>query len=182
MPHMELTFWLGLSLLLVGLGIGGISGTIGVGGALLVIPVLTAFYAVPQKSAQGISLGMLTLVFIGFWQYYRSEPIDWRWVAILAVGYAIGTSLGALLATRPWMQVTTLRTMYAVLLVYIAGLMLFRQERTIWAMMCAGAFVAGVLALRTLLQLIGRKLDAKVSFIDEYAKRRGIVRETAGGE
>ncbi len=146
------------------------------------IPILTAFYAVPQKSAQGISLGMLSLVFIGFWQYYRSEPIDWRWVAILAVGYAIGTSLGALLATRPWMQVVTLRTMYAVLLLYVAGLMLFRQERTIWAMVCAGSLVAGVLLLRMFMQLLGRKLDAKVNFVEEYAKRRGMVRETAGGE
>ena len=110
-----MTFLLALSLVVMGFLIGSVSGMVGIGGGLLVIPLLTFFYAFSQQKATGTSLAML-LPPIGVFAvlaYAKGDNIDWRFAGLLALGFTFGGYAGAWLvnkghihptapAHRPW--------------------------------------------------------------------------------
>ena len=51
-----------LILFLIGIGAGMLSGLVGVGGGIIVVPALVFFMGFSQKLAQGTSLGVLLLL------------------------------------------------------------------------------------------------------------------------
>lgn len=62
-----------LLLIVIGLASGMLSGMVGVGGGLIIVPALIFFLAFSQKEAQGTSLGILLLPvgILGVLQYYK---------------------------------------------------------------------------------------------------------------
>ena len=60
-------------ILILGFGIGVISGIIGIGGGVLLIPALIWLLGMSQRKAQGTSLAALLLPvgIFAFWTYYR---------------------------------------------------------------------------------------------------------------
>src|SRR3954454_6098013 len=114
--------------LLVGLLIGTVSGMVGIGGGVLVIPVLMFGFGFTQAKANGTSMAML-LPPIGVFavlSYWRAGNIDFRIAAVLAVGFAAGAYVGARLVNSGRINPTALRVLFAVLLLYVAGRVLFR--------------------------------------------------------
>jgi len=106
--------------LALGVLIGTISGMIGLGGAIFLIPILVYGYGMDQKSAQGTSLATLLLPIgaLAFWKYYIAGHVDLKLAALLAVGFFIGGYFGGSLA-----QFATnlqLRRIFAACLVGIA--------------------------------------------------------------
>jgi uncharacterized protein len=83
---MTITIGVILALLIIGFFSGMLSGLVGVGGGIIIVPCLIYFLALTQKQAQGTSLAVLTLpvVFLGMWQYYKNGQIDFKIVVILA--------------------------------------------------------------------------------------------------
>src|SRR5580765_8167162 len=80
----------------VGLLIGVLSGLVGIGGGILVIPVLMIGFAFSQAEANGTSLAML-LPPIGIFAvltYSRAGYVNWRFALVLAAGFAPGAYLG----------------------------------------------------------------------------------------
>ena len=63
-----------LIIVMIGLVAGMLSGLIGVGGGILLVPALVYFLHYTQHQAQGTSLGVLTfpVVILAFLTYYRS--------------------------------------------------------------------------------------------------------------
>jgi uncharacterized membrane protein YfcA len=115
-------------LLLIGFAIGAISGAIGIGGGVLVIPVLMIGFGFTQAQANGTSLAML-LPPIGIFAvlaYSRAGNIDWRFAGLLSCGFAVGAFAGARAVNFGWIHPTALRVLFALLLLYIASRMLFR--------------------------------------------------------
>jgi hypothetical protein len=111
----------------VGALIGTISGTIGLGGAIFLIPVLIYGYGMDQKSAQGTSLATLLLPIgaLAFWKYYSAGHVDVKLAALLALGFFIGGYFGGSLA-----QLATgfqLRRVFAVCLAAIAVKMFLQR-------------------------------------------------------
>jgi uncharacterized membrane protein YfcA len=90
--------------LLIPLAIGGmigiISGMIGLGGAIFLIPVLVYGYGMDQKSAQGTSLATLLLPIgaLAFWKYYESGHVNLKLAALLAIGFFVGGYFGGTFA------------------------------------------------------------------------------------
>ena len=89
--------------LAVGLVVGAISGTIGIGGGAFLIPALILFYGMSQKTAQGTSIATLVLPigFFAFWTYYKAELVDIKLALLIAVGFAIGGWVGGLWGAAP---------------------------------------------------------------------------------
>ncbi len=86
-----------LLLLLIGLAAGMLSGLVGVGGGIIVVPALVFALGFSQQQAQGASLGLLLLP-IGIFaviNYYKQGYIDIRVVAIMSVAFILGAYLGS---------------------------------------------------------------------------------------
>jgi uncharacterized membrane protein YfcA len=113
--------------LAIGVMIGTISGMIGLGGAIFLIPILVYGYGMDQKSAQGTSLATLLLPIgaLAFWKYYSAGHVDLRLASLLALGFFIGGYFGGSLA-----QLATsfqLRRIFAVCLAGIAVKMFLQK-------------------------------------------------------
>ncbi|KYP13389.1 TSUP family transporter [Flavihumibacter sp. CACIAM 22H1] len=114
-------------LLIIGIGLlaGILSGLVGIGGGIVLVPALVYFLKYSQHQAQGTSLGvlMLPVVFLGFYQYYKycqanGTPIDIKVVGLLAIGFILGGLLGGKLATK--IDGELMKKLFALLLLYTA--------------------------------------------------------------
>jgi len=113
-----------LLLMLVGLIAGMLSGMIGVGGGIVIVPALIYFVGLNQYEAQGTSLGLLLLP-IGIFaviNYYNRGFIDIKYVALMAIGFTIGGWLGSKISLS--IPELTLRRIFAIVLFYTAFKML----------------------------------------------------------
>ena len=122
------TPWL-LILLLIGLAAGMLSGLIGVGGGVLIIPGLVYFLGYSQKMAQGTSLGILLLPvgILAVLQYHKSGYVDIKAVLLVATGFILGGWLGSKVALA--LPQETLKKVFAVILLIISLKMLFEKKK-----------------------------------------------------
>ena len=91
-----------LSYLLLGLIIGAISGIVGTGGGVLIVPALVYFFHMSQHKAQGTSLGALLapIGILAFWEYHKAGNVDLKASLLIAVGFAIGGYFGGFWAQQ----------------------------------------------------------------------------------
>jgi hypothetical protein len=84
-------------LLLIGLAAGMLSGMVGIGGGVVIVPALVYFLAFSQKTAQGTSLAMLMFPvgILGVWQYYKQGHVDFKIVVFVALGFILGSLIGS---------------------------------------------------------------------------------------
>jgi uncharacterized membrane protein YfcA len=115
--------------ILIGLAAGVLSGLVGVGGGIILVPALIYFLQYGQHQAQGTSLGVLTfpVVILGFLKYYSDckrmgTPIDFKIIGILAIGFLAGGFVGSSLALK--IDEKALKKIFAVILFYTAFKML----------------------------------------------------------
>jgi hypothetical protein len=86
-----------VSIFLVGIGAGFLSGVFGVGGGILIVPGLVFFAKMEQRRAHGTSLAaVLPISLASLVTYWSHDHVDW-WVALWL---AIGAIAGALLGTK----------------------------------------------------------------------------------
>jgi len=78
-------------LLLLGIAAGMLSGLVGVGGGIIIVPALIFFMGFSQKMAQGTSLGILLLPvgILGVMQYYKQGYIDIKVVLVISAAFFI---------------------------------------------------------------------------------------------
>ncbi len=111
-------------LLLIGLLAGILSGLVGVGGGIIIVPALIFFVGFTQKEAQGTSLGLLLLPIgiLAVWNYYNKGLIEVKVVGMMAFGFLIGGFLGSKLALI--LSEDALKKIFAVVLFYTGFKML----------------------------------------------------------
>ena len=115
--------------ILIGLFAGTMSGLIGIGGGIILVPALVYVLSYNQHQAQGTSLGVLVfpVVMLAFLKYYfemkkLGEPLDFKVIGLLAIGFVVGGYLGSSLALK--MDKDLLKKIFAVVLFYTAIKML----------------------------------------------------------
>jgi len=128
-PTTVMTTQIILLIIIIGLFAGILSGLVGVGGGIILVPALVYFLSYSQHQAQGTSLGVLTfpVVIVAFLKYYydtkkMGEPIDFGVIGLLAIGFVVGGFLGSSLALK--IDKEALRKIFAVILFYTAFQML----------------------------------------------------------
>ena len=87
-------------LLCVGLMAGILSGLVGVGGGIIIVPALVFFMGMSQHEAQGTSLAVLLLPvgIFAVWNYYKGGYVDIRATLIIASTFLIGGFIGSKIA------------------------------------------------------------------------------------
>jgi uncharacterized membrane protein YfcA len=117
-----------LIIILIGVAAGTLSGLVGVGGGIIIVPALIYFIGFSQKAAQGTSLGVLLLPvgILGVLQYYKQGHIDMKVVGYLSIGFLVGGYLGSKIALN--ISQETAKKIFAVLMIVIAVKMLFLDK------------------------------------------------------
>ncbi len=116
-------------IMLIGLAAGVLSGLVGIGGGVILVPAMVYFLSYSQHQAQGTSLGVLCLpvVILGFLKYYQDAkasgtPIDVRVVLLLAAGFIVGGYFGGSLAIK--IDKESLRKIFGIVLLYMGAKMI----------------------------------------------------------
>lgn len=118
-------------LIIIGLAAGMLSGLVGVGGGIIIVPALVFFLGFSQHEAQGTSLGLLLLPvgILAVLNYYRQAYIDVKVVAIMSVAFILGGWLGSKLSLS--LPEETVKKIFAVVLFYTAFKMLHWDDAII---------------------------------------------------
>jgi len=113
-----------LLLILVGLVAGTLSGLVGVGGGIIIVPALVLLLGFSQHQAQGTSLGLLLLPvgILAVINYYNKGFIDLKVVGIMCAAFVIGGWLGSKMALS--LSQETVKKIFAIVLFYTAFKML----------------------------------------------------------
>ena len=86
-----------LILIVIGLLAGILSGIVGIGGGLLMIPMLIFFLGLSQHTAQGTSLAVMLppIGILAAMNYYKAGFIEWKFALIIATAFIIGGYFGS---------------------------------------------------------------------------------------
>ena len=116
-----------ISLVIIGLLAGLLSGLVGVGGGIIMVPLLVLFLGFTQFQAQGTSLAVLAVpvTAVAVFNYYKEGQINLKYAAIIAVFFVIGSIVGSKFALT--LDQKVLKKIFAVVLVIIAGKMLLEK-------------------------------------------------------
>ena len=105
--------------ILSGLLVGVLSGVMGIGGGILLVPILVLGFGFGQQVAQGTSLAAIVpTAIVGAYTHDRADNVDRVAAAWLSVGGVSGALLGALVAVQ--LQRGLLVRLFGVLLLYSA--------------------------------------------------------------
>lgn len=111
--------------LFIGLISGILSGILGIGGGVIMIPLLLFLFQMTQHQAQGTSLAAM-LPPVGLFavlEYYWKGQVNVRIALVIALGFVIGGFLGAYAAQ--WIPDKSLQRVFGVFLLLISLRMIF---------------------------------------------------------
>lgn len=111
--------------ILLGLVVGAISGVVGIGGGILIVPALVYLFHMSQHKAQGTSLGALLAPIgaLAFWEYYKAGNADLKAALLIALGFLVGGYFGGLWAQH--LPEVILRRVFGTLITIIGIRLLF---------------------------------------------------------
>lgn len=109
-----------------GIGVGVLTGLVGVGGGFLIVPALVLLSGIPMKTAVGTSLAIVAAKsYAGFAGYMGGVPIDWALMGSFTAVTVIGSFAGAHFSAR--ISQATLKKAFAWFLVVVATYILFKS-------------------------------------------------------
>lgn len=116
-----------LSLVLIGILAGILSGLVGVGGGIVMVPLLILFFGYSQHQAQGTSLAVLAVpvTLLAAYNYHKQGHLDWRYAAVIAVFFVLGGFIGSKIAIS--LDQKMLKKVFGVILLFVAGKMLLSK-------------------------------------------------------
>jgi uncharacterized membrane protein YfcA len=114
-----------------GLGVGAITGLIGVGGGFMIVPALVILGGLPMRTAVGTALVIVTMNAVaGFYKHLEGAAaqhveLDWRVIGIFLAFGIIGSIAGNALARR--LPQARLKRYFGVFLIMMGGYILWRN-------------------------------------------------------
>ena len=120
-----------LILAATGLMAGILSGFVGVGGGIIIVPALVFLLGMSQHSAQGTSLFVLCLpvVFLAFFNYWKEGQVNWKFGLIIAVTFLIGGFVGSKLSLK--LSPSLVQIIFGLIMAYVSFRLLFAGFSTL---------------------------------------------------
>ncbi len=114
-----------ITCLIIGLSVGVLSGILGLGGGIFLIPALVYFFKMTQQQAQGTSLAIMIppVGILAAMTYYKQGHIDIKIAALIALGFVLGGYVGAKLGVN--LPNIMLRKIFGVTMLLISLKMIF---------------------------------------------------------
>lgn len=114
-------------LVAIGLAAGMMSGFVGIGGGVIMVPALIYFMGLRQMEAQGTSLAVMLppIGILAFQNYYSQGYVDLRNAMVIALFFIIGGYFGSKLALK--LPENTVRLIFGLVMVYVAGRMVWKS-------------------------------------------------------
>ena len=120
-----------LILAATGLMAGILSGFVGVGGGIIIVPALVFLLGMSQHSAQGTSLFVLCLpvVFLALFNYWKEGQVNWKFGLIIAVTFLIGGFVGSKLSLK--LSPSLVQIIFGLIMAYVSFRLLFAGFSTL---------------------------------------------------
>lgn len=114
-------------LIVIGLLAGVLSGLVGVGGGILMIPLLIIFLGFTQHEAQGTALfAMLPPIgILAAMNYYKAGFVKWEYAVVIAITFVVGGYFGSKLAIS--LPDQTVRKVFGVIMLIGALKLIFSK-------------------------------------------------------
>lgn len=114
-----------LILLAVGLAAGFLSGMVGIGGGIIIVPVLVYFLGFTQHQAQGTTLFMflLPIGILGVMNYHKQGYVDYKTALIICSTFVFGSYFGSKLAIS--LDQKTVKQIFGAIIILLGAKMLF---------------------------------------------------------
>ena len=114
-----------LILLAVGVAAGFLSGLVGIGGGIIVVPVLVYFLGFTQHQAQGTVLFMflLPIGILGIMNYHKAGHVDYKTALIMATTFVFGSYFGSRLAIS--LDQKMIKQIFGAIMILLGAKMLF---------------------------------------------------------
>ena len=146
---MGLSVWHYLGMAVAGAGVGFLSGMLGVGGAVLAVPVLVLVFGFAQHMAQGTSLAIVMFTAMaGAAQYWRGKNVHLPSALAFVIGSLVAVTYAARLAQR--VPGDMLRVAFAVFMALVAASMVPKAE------LRSGGMLVGAIVIVTGLRILLR--------------------------
>jgi len=116
-----------LLLIVLGITAGILSGLIGIGGGIIIIPALIFIFGFSQHQAQGTTLALLVppIGILAAWTYYKQGYVDLHAALFICIGFLFGSLLGAKIATN--ISSIMLEKIFGITLLLISLKMIFAK-------------------------------------------------------
>ena len=113
--------------IILGLFAGVLSGILGIGGGLVLIPAMIYFYGLSQHQAQGTTLALLVppIGILAALVYYRQGYVNLTMAAFICIGFLIGGFFGAKIAVG--LSNAVLRKVFGSALLIVALQLIFKK-------------------------------------------------------
>ena len=116
-----------LLLILIGLLSGFLSGLVGVGGGIIMVPLLIMVVGLTQFQAQGTAIftmlppiGILAAI-----NYYKAGHVKWEYAILIAVTFVVGGYLGSNLSLS--LSPSLVRRVFGIVMLITALKLLFTK-------------------------------------------------------
>lgn len=157
-----------MTFVLLGLVVGMLSGVLGLGGGIFLVPALIFLFGFSPHQAQGTSLGVL-IPPIGIFaalEYYRRGYIDFSVVGLICLGFIFGAYAGAFFVER--IPVPLMRRIFGFFMFFIAVQMVFTRPGQRFGAVVPAVFSTALLAL---VYFAERRLEISVPRLRRYLER-----------
>lgn len=112
---------------ILGILAGFLSGTLGIGGGLIIVPSMVFLLGMSQRAAQGTSLAFMLppISILAVLKYAQHGYVNWKYAAIISLLFVVGSYLGSLVVVH--IPSNILKKVFAVFMVVVAVKMFFSK-------------------------------------------------------
>lgn len=109
-----------LILVVIGILAGILSGFVGVGGGVIIVPALMYALSMSQHEAQGTSLFILLLPvgILAVNNYWKTGNINWKFGLIVAMTFVVGGYIGSKIALK--ISPAIVKLVFGVIMAYVS--------------------------------------------------------------
>ncbi len=121
-----------LILMTIGLLAGAASGFIGVGGGIVIVPMMVFFLGLSQHEAQGTSLALMLppIGILACYNYYKTGNINMTYAVIVGLFFIAGGYFGSKISLR--LSPEVVKFTFGIIMLYAAGRMIWSSAKELF--------------------------------------------------